>query len=107
MDGLQTTYFDDGSTYTWSNDYSYQASTESPYVNSPSAVWTPQAVNPAAGSWADVLKYGLARTIDAKTRPLYPENAMPYYQQQQALAQQQSSMLFWIILAGVAVYALA
>jgi hypothetical protein len=105
----QTYTDDDGSTMTFA-DSGANWSTPAPesyFVNARSANWSPAAANPAANSWSDVLKFGLARAIDAKTRPLYLENTLPYYQQQQLAQQQQSSTLFWLILAGAAIYALA
>ncbi|HYC45374.1 MAG TPA: hypothetical protein VED01_07780 [Burkholderiales bacterium] len=100
---------DDGSTIVLGDNGSFWSTPapDSYFTNMPSANWSPSSVNPAANSWGDVLKFGLARVIDAKTRPMYLENTLPLYQQQQQLAQQQSSMLFWLIIAGVAVYALA
>lgn len=109
---LQTTTFDDGSTLTWSDDYSYVASTDATdFVNVPSANWSPASANPAAGSWEDVLKFGLARTIDAKTRPVRPENVQPLYQQPQIFASSAGDLfgippMVWLLLAGVAFFAL-
>lgn len=76
---LERQIFDDGSTLTWNTDTGFTYATQStdPLVNQQSANWAPQGVNPAAGSWSDVLKFGLSRVIDAKTRPLAVSNTMP------------------------------
>jgi hypothetical protein len=81
MDGLTTQVFDDGSTLSFTPDYGYVAATErtDTYYNTPSASWGPSAANPSATSWEDVLKFGLARTIDATTRAVKPENTVPVY----------------------------
>jgi hypothetical protein len=42
---------------------------------------SPSAANPAAESWTDVLKFGLSRVIDARTRPVSPENTKATLQQ--------------------------
>ncbi|MGQ0750602.1 MAG: hypothetical protein ACT4PS_08715 [Betaproteobacteria bacterium] len=110
MEGLNTTVFDDGSTLTWSNDYGFVASTNATdtLVNQPSATWSPQAANPHAQSWGDVLKFGLARIIDAKTRPVAPENTVPVYQHGVPLFQgQDAGLLFWLIVGGIAFFALS
>jgi hypothetical protein len=38
---------------------------------------SPQSANPNAESWMDVLKFGLSRVIDARTRQVSPENTSP------------------------------
>jgi hypothetical protein len=75
----------------------------------------PRAYNPEASSWTDVLKHGFARVVDVYTaRSLRPESrsGVPTYAwsprypvgaQGQAAA---GSGLVWLLLAGVAVYAL-
>ncbi len=77
--GLQTQVYDDGSTLTWDDDTGFRTASQATdyQVNRASAAWTPQSVNPAASSWDQVLQFGLARLIDAKTRPVQPENTVP------------------------------
>jgi hypothetical protein len=41
---------------------------------------SPSAANPAAESWLDVMKFGISRVIDARTRPVSPENTKPELQ---------------------------
>lgn len=53
-------------------------------VNSQSADWGAGAVQPAASDWGDVLKYGFARLVDAKVRPLRSDNTAPVPQRQAA-----------------------
>lgn len=76
---LQTQTYDDGSTLTWNDDTGFIASTNATdsLINQQSANWSPSGANPAAGSWEDVLKYGLSRYVDAKTRPLTVSNTVP------------------------------
>ena len=63
---------------TWDPANGYvSALPESATVNLQNANWNPSAVNPAASSWEQVLQGGLTRLIDAKTRPLIPQNTQP------------------------------
>lgn len=78
---MDTYTFDDGSTISVGADGGVSATPTTDYaVNRQGAVWTPQSVNPAANSWEDVLKFGMSRLIDAKVRPVVPNNTLPYYQ---------------------------
>lgn len=78
-------------------------------ANQASAYWAPSAVNPAASSWDDVLKFGLARVIDAKVRPVTPENTIPYYQRKPYYSPitgapvDTGNWWMWLLLAGVGV----
>lgn len=105
---MQTTTFDDGSTLTWNDDYSSIWSTDSTdNFNRPSASWAPQGANPAATSWDEVLKYGLARTIDAKTRPQVQSNTLPYYQTGYGGGGGGGFPIMLLLIIGVAIAALA
>ena len=66
----------------WDSNTGYVASAVTPdyAINAGGANWNPSGANPAAGSWDDVLKFGLSRFIDAKTRPLTPQNTAPVLQ---------------------------
>ena len=47
-------------------------------VTTQNAVTSPSQLNPSAGTWGDVLAYGLARGIDvASYKALSPDNTMP------------------------------
>jgi hypothetical protein len=46
-------------------------------VNESSVDWSPGAINPGASSVDDLLKFGLARLVDAKSRPARVENVAP------------------------------
>lgn len=74
---MTTQIFDDGSTLTIDDVSGAVSATDAPWANLPSAVYSPASMNPAAGSWDDVLKFGLSRIIDAKVRPVRPENTQP------------------------------
>lgn len=99
--------FDDGSTLTWDDQYTtVQATpaTDGAVLNRASAYYSPETVNPNASTWEDVLKLGLSRTIDAKVRPVRPENTVPVLSRTQ-LAQQQAAqnrMFMWIAAGGIA-----
>ena len=47
------------------------------YANVQNANWNASGANPAATGWDQVLQFGLSRFIDAKTRPLVPQNTVP------------------------------
>jgi len=76
-----------------------------PTINVQSANWMPSAVTPGAGSWDDVLRFGLGRLIDAKTRPLMPSNTVPVTQVRPAGASASlmsaQSPLVWVLLGAV------
>jgi hypothetical protein len=70
--------FGDDAPQTWDDSLGYvPAAVGDPIVNQSSVSWDPSAINPNAGSVDDLLKFGLARLIDAKTRPVAPENVVP------------------------------
>ncbi|KVC55107.1 hypothetical protein [Burkholderia stagnalis] len=47
-------------------------------VTTQNAVTSPSELNPSAGTWGDVLAYGLTRAIDVGTiKALSPDNNMP------------------------------
>ena len=46
-------------------------------ANVQNANWNASGANPAASGWDQVLQFGLSRYIDAKTRPLVPQNTVP------------------------------
>ncbi|KVR79135.1 hypothetical protein [Burkholderia vietnamiensis] len=47
-------------------------------VSTQNAVSSPSELNPSAGTWGDVLAYGLTRAIDVGTiKALSPDNNMP------------------------------
>lgn len=47
-------------------------------VSTQNAVTSPSELNPSAGTWGDVLAYGLTRAIDVGTiKALSPDNNMP------------------------------
>lgn len=107
---MPTQVFDDGSTLTYDDFTGAVSATEAPYANLPSAVFSPAAVNPAAGSWEDVLKYGLSRVIDAKIRPVRPENTQPIlaatnYRLPGGLTL--GAILPWLLIAGVGLIVVA
>jgi len=81
---LQTVIEDDGSTLTFDpmTGYSYAtpATDEGQNINAAVSGWSPQTFNPAASTYDDVLKLGIARTLDAITRPLELQNGQPVYQ---------------------------
>jgi hypothetical protein len=79
---MPTQSFDDGSTLTWDANTGFTSATAATDfgINVQGANWNPSGANPAAGSWDDVLKFGLSRFIDAKTRPLSPQNTAPVLQ---------------------------
>lgn len=75
-------YSEDSPLLVWDSNTGYVASSVTPdyAINAGGANWNPSGANPAAGSWDDVLKFGLSRFIDAKTRPLTPQNTAPVLQ---------------------------
>lgn len=102
---MATQIFDDGSKLMVDDMTGAVSATEAPWANLPSAVYTPAALNPAAGSWDDVFKYGLSRIIDAKVRPVRPENTQPLltapaYRLPGSL--DLGALLPWLMIAGVA-----
>lgn len=67
--------------YTWSPDVGFaEAGPADTVVNRQSADWSAGAVQPAAKDWGDVLKFGFARLVDAKTRPVAAQNTAPQLQ---------------------------
>lgn len=107
---MSTQIFDDGSTLTIDDVTGLVTSTDAPAYNLASAVWTPQSVNPGAGSWESVLKMGLSRIIDAKIRPVRPENTMPLYSPIGINGMTLGggglmNLLPWLLIGGVALFA--
>jgi hypothetical protein len=99
--------FDDGSTLTWDDQYTTVLATpgtDDVLLNRGSASYSPQGVNAAASTWDDVLKLGFSRAIDAKVRPVRPENTVPVLSRTQLTQQQaaQRQMMTWAALAAVA-----
>lgn len=110
---MSTQIFDDGSTLTTDDVTGALSATNAPdsyllgYNNTAQGFASPSAFNPNASSWNDVLAYGFARLVDAGSRKLAQDNTIPLYQQQQAaIAASRTNTLFWLIVAGVAIYAL-
>ena len=106
---MNTQIFDDGSTLTYDDVTGFTSATDSPYINNSSAVWSPAAVNPNATTWGDVLAQGFTRIIDAKVRPIRPENTTPilasnrgYYQALQGGAGGFADLIPWLIIGGIA-----
>ena len=111
--GTTTQTFDDGSTLSYSDDYTYVSATPAWSAVNQSPDFGFKAANPAAGSWDDVLKFGFARAIDAYTRPVTQSNALPV---QRAVSREniipgvpgtQPDSLVWLLLAGAAFFILA
>ena len=104
---METQIFDDGSTLTFDPGSNSIYSTDATDVyNQASASYGPGAVSSGAGSWEDVLRFGLTRAIDAKVRPVRPENTVPLlsrspYYVGTAGAGGLSGMLPWLIIGGV------
>lgn len=102
---MATQYFDDGSTLTIDDATGAVSSTDAPDYNLPSAVWSPGSVNPAASTWDQVLQYGVSRIIDAKVRPVRPENTAPLLQRQVSYLPGSggfADLLPWLLIGGVA-----
>lgn len=104
---MTTQTFDDGSTFSWTPDYGVM--TSSPALDYPTNVaggFSAQRVNPSAGDWGDVLKFGLSRYIDARyAAPVVPQNAAPVYVRTPTIggfSSGQSSLLPWLLIGGIA-----
>jgi hypothetical protein len=70
--------------------------------------YPPSRVSSGANDWADVLKYGLSRAIDAKyAQAVRPQNTVPRYVNGTGaglgVAGSGGSMLPWLLVAGVVV----
>lgn len=114
-----TQTFDDGSTFSWSPDYGYVASTPATdYPINVSSGVIPSNVNAGASSWDDVLKFGMSRLIDAGSRGINPTNTYPVLQPGQRFIlpngqvvgggiQASSSGVLLLIAAAAAVFLLA
>ena len=79
---MPTQYFDDGSTYTWNEDYSKTSATDAPagnLISQYSSNITPGNVSAGASSWSDVLKFGIGRIADYKVATLQAQNMQPQY----------------------------
>jgi hypothetical protein len=106
---VNTQIFDDGSTLSYSEDYGFVSATPGDaVVNRASASWLPGAVNPNAGSWDDVLKFGFSRLIDAKVRPVQSDNAAAVPERVQSLgsalptASKGGVPMAWVVVGALA-----
>ncbi len=95
--------------YVYSTDYGYinkSQLADASVVNRQSIDFSPKAVNANASSWDDVLKFGLARLIDAKTRPIAPQNTQPVLlTDDNGKPISGGTSLFWLAVGGLVLLA--
>ncbi len=102
---MPTQTFDDGSTFSYDEDYSTTYATP---ATDYSRNFTPGAVTPGATSWLDVLKYGIGRAADYKTASLAAQNTPVVYARERTpvtpMGEGLGGSLFqgnWMLWAGI------